>query len=55
MGLTRKRVVELVQIRPPTGLAGNDLSGLGSKALRKAQVAAGIEAAQAALERPVDV
>jgi len=55
MGLTRKRVIELVQIRPPSGLAGNDLSGLGSKALRKAQVAAGIEAAQAALERPADV
>ena len=53
MKLGRKRVVELVQIRPTGFLSGSDLGGFGNKALRKAQVAAGVEAAKAALERPL--
>jgi NTE family protein len=46
-----KRVVEIVQIRPQRSLGGTDLSGFGNKALRKAQLQLGIEAARAALER----
>jgi NTE family protein len=50
MGLEGKRLVEIVQIRPPASLAGNDLSGFTDRALRQAQLDAGKAAAEAALQ-----
>lgn len=51
LGWSSRRVVQLVEIRPESELAGNALSGLTSRPLREQYVQAGIAAARAVIAR----
>jgi predicted acylesterase/phospholipase RssA len=50
LGLSRKRAVEIVLVRPPQTLQGNELSGFGNTQLRQAEIDAGRDAARNALQ-----
>ena len=49
LGLSRKRPVEIVMVRPPQSLAGNELSGFGNQKAVEVLVESGKKAAQDAL------
>jgi NTE family protein len=51
LGFERKRQVEIVQVRPPQTLAGNQLSGFGNREKTQAQIDSGRAAARAAIGR----
>ncbi len=50
LGMERKRPVEIILVRPPQTLQGNELSGFGNTELRQVQIDAGREAARSALQ-----
>ncbi|HEY8039837.1 MAG TPA: patatin-like phospholipase family protein [Polyangiaceae bacterium] len=50
LGWSQRRVVEVVEIRPPATLPGDSFSGLWSRDLRQSYVQTGIDAARAVLQ-----